>query len=435
MADPYLTEILDNVITRCTTAGNPIPGLFFIANQISLNERQSLLCKSAMLSLLEITPSSPDDWLKLHVIEDIERVSKTMGLPAASRAMNAAPKTVTPYGLELDTGIVPEAWSVAGLLFHLNKPAYANAYLDGVRNLQPGGTLPGLKDPLAMPVNEAFVAGGGMDSPVNQWLPAFRAKATQKSLAQVHDLFDQATVLMRATDFLALCKQFSAHAHATPQAKSGYLARQGVHAYDIANHDLHRLEREINPGEVIKQHSCTRFNFPAPTMMGYALMHGAKLPQSAWSGAERNARAFGESPDEVKELVYGVISAGAMMPDTVLAATLRRMREEGHDVVVHHRKHAPFNADTRPENLPLHLCAKFGFTESLVALLEAGADTQSTTHGSYGASTLEQSARQNKKTSEQVMGIVHAFEARHLARALMEEMQSNGPPGTSAKMG
>lgn len=79
------------------------------------------------------------------------------------------------------------------------------------------------------------------------------------------------------------------------------------------------------------------------------------------------------------------------------------------------------------KSLPLHLCAQSGRLKSLVALLEAGADTEAVLFENDRPLRLQNFADKNADTSSEVMNIVRAFEARRQANALMEEILTNAP--------
>lgn len=435
MAQPTFTEKIKTVVARCTDARNPIPGIFFLLNEWIPNNTQLKAYLESMALLLKISPRSEGDFFKLHAIKDIERDARDMDLPSFRHAMGLVLYTKSPQGNSVKTPIEPEAWSVAGFIVQQRRWAFLDQYFDALRQRSPNASLPGVKDPLAMPITEAFVAGGGMDRPLNQWLPAFRSKESKGTPAREHDLLDLATVLMIPELFHKLCRSFMVRTNDTHEVKAGYLARQAVHAFDTANNDLNALESHRGDGPLSERRVYTYFHCPGPTIAGLALVHGAKISQSAWSGTGRNARAFGLFPDQVKELIYPAISAGSVVSDAALNTTIKRMQEEGHDVVIQHRKHADANGSARDADLPIHLCVRRGQKESLLALLDAGADTNALIHTRNGATTLQVSADKNSKSGEEMMGIVKSFEARTMAMGLIDEMNLDTLPQVSFKIG
>lgn len=297
-----------------------------------------------------------------------------------------------------------------GLLVHRQYLAELRQCFESLNDRSPS-LFPKLRDPKTMPITENFVQRRGLMQPLGQWIPAFKSHD-----GRIHDLMDLCVDTISSNHFGFLAENFSKFSNDAPEVKAGYLARQAARAYDVYRHEF-KLDGGLT-SEVGK-------------VVGHALMHGASVTQNAWSAPEsfKNQRPFSIAEWPLRELAYTLTAPGA--DDEKCAAALKRLHEEGHDIVVLQKDDAVRTRDERPHALPLHICVRAGSVLRVRELLHAGADTLARISTGYdaffdkGLSVHEIVERGGEKCAE-VGAMIRSYEARQAAMDAIEDMGLDG---------
>lgn len=418
------------LVSACQEAKDPIPGLFYLAvkaNSVSTNTEGAI---GVMTSLMAIEPAHEKAWTETRPIASIADSINAMGFDSITAWLEPELMIKLAQGAEIGSGVRPTAWSVPGLLLRTASKDLFPVFMDKLAARGPGGLLPGLDLSEPLPPIPAFLEPRGLDQPLGQWLPAFEATDSRHKTVHLHDLFDLAIAQMLPANFRSALWHFQ-NADIDPGLKANYLGRQAAHAHDVASMDMPGLIHVARGANVVDPAADdqTRMNFPSSIMVGEALMAGASITQAQWSGPVQNRRPLGRQDFEVRELVHTLLF-GAVGADTLCAATIKRMHEEGHDVVVAAAEHAESNSFSRHRVLPLHHAASMGRKDSVVALINAGADTRALVHGRKGPETLLEMAAKSAKTADEIVSIVKSAESRrsaHSAIDAIEREMATGP--------
>lgn len=411
------------LVSACQEAKDPIPGLFYLAvkaNCISTNTEGAL---GVMSSLMAVAPDHEGMWTKTRPIAAITDSIKAMGFDSITAWLEPELTIKLAQGAEIASGVRPTAWSVAGLLLRTASRDLFEVFMYKLAAMGRGGLLPGLDLSRPLTPIPAFLEPAGLDLPVGRWLPAFDAPDSQGKTIQHHDLLDLAIAQMLPANFRSALWHLQ-NADIEPDLKANYLGRQAAHAHDVASIDMPSLIHAARVANLFDPAADdqTRMNFPSSIMVGEALMAGASITQGQWSGPGQNQRVLGRQDFEVRELVHTLLF-GAVGADTLCAATIKRLHEEGHDVVVAAAEHADSNQFSRHRVLPIHQAASMGRKESVVALINAGADTRALVHGRNGPETLLEMAAKSAKTADEVFSIVKSAESRRSAHSAIDAIE------------
>lgn len=363
-----------------------------------------------MQGLLEIAMENPENFLALHDLQGIQDAAASIGLPPLGFGKLACIKTLASINEPVGMDFVCTHWSVIGLLVHRKGFADLHQCFQALNEHVPPH-WPKLRDPHAMPITENFVEQRGLTQPLGQWIPAFKDQD-----GRTHDLMDLCVNRISSDHFGVLAQYFSQFSNDAPEVKAGYLARQAARAYDVYMHDF-ELDGSLT-SEVGK-------------VVGCALMEGASISQAAWSGPDplQNQRPFSTTQSPLRELSYTLTTS--VLDDKKSAATLKRLHEEGHDIVVYHKDDAERHRNERPVELPLHICVEAGHVHRVRELLNAGADTSAKVFHDYdassdkGLSVYDIVERKGERLAE-IGAMIYAFEARQAARDAIEGMGLDG---------
>lgn len=369
-----------------------------------------------MRLLVDMAWENPTNCLTLHNHQRLQEEAAKIGIPAFDWDHHIGDdldriRTIMPIHKPVDTGLIGQEWSLIGLLVyrrHLPELQQCFAFMDH----QKPSLWPRLRDPETMPVTEKFLQPRSWMQPLGQWIPAFK-----DAEGQVHDAMDLCADTASSHYFGLLARIFS-HAPADePHVKAGYLARQAARAYDIFVRDI-ELDTDITA--------------ESARVVGEALLHGASMTQSAWSGHDLldNQRPFCVTERPVRELAY-TLTVSSNNDDAQRANALKRLREEGHDTVIFHKDDAHRLRTERPYALPLHISVRACHLHCVRELLNAGADTSARVFDGADPSrdlgkTAHDLLRLNSDDSVEISGMIRSYEARQAAMDAITNMTLDG---------
>ena len=417
---------------------DPILKIFLLAHSKKTSSVGSSMADRALALFLMGAVRNGLDCFALHDIETIKQTFKAKGMAPPDIPLDT-PITLRISGLDpIATPLIPTAWSVAGLLCHMGKNVCLQHLMMGKLH-EAGHRFQGFSQPESLPIVEPFLLPRGLTAPLGLWLPAYK-----DSEGRLHDLMDL-SVECRTPHSFSLAAEAVQSLSAPTEMKAAYLARQAAHAYDIAVTDVIPLKRKA---AIQKGHPITPEGAPSPQemiahtgmdsyvcmMLAQALMNGASISQSAWSGPGENARPFCHPLGPLKEIVhsFGFFADNKAEWDEIRAKTLQRMANEGHDIVIAHEAQANNKQQKRHALLPLHFWASMMQPKTVAVLLQSGADTKALVYDVEGEPQTGRSVHEVIETmgesGAEIGAMVQSVEARRVAMATMMKMDLQEPP-------